>query len=199
MFWHQRVDFTYILLTAFTCADHQSAKRHWQLDCLFAPLGICASISSSSKCWWNWPQVSISSTFYKPIFLQTSFLCLEFGFEQTFIRKIHEENVDEIDHRFKFRDRRLLLTLWPLKICDWSMWWCRCRRSRRRSKSDRMRLDHFQSRSSGSFRRWSKRRTWKPLQGLRCPWKVSSEWSDFLSHSAKTSNQTKIPMRNGFS
>jgi len=64
------------------------------------------------------PGVNFINVLQAQIFLQTSFLCLEFGFEQTFVRKIHEENVDEIDHRFKFRDRRLLLTLWPLKICD---------------------------------------------------------------------------------
>jgi len=33
-------------------------------------------------------------------FVQTSFLCLEFGFEQIFVCKICAKNVDEIDQRF---------------------------------------------------------------------------------------------------
>ncbi len=42
-------------------------------------------------------QLSISSTF----FVQTSFLCLEFGFKRTFTRKMRAFNVDEIDSRWK--------------------------------------------------------------------------------------------------
>ncbi len=40
--------------------------------------------------------VLISSTFYTRIFRTNIFLYLEFGFEQTFVRKIHAKNVDEI-------------------------------------------------------------------------------------------------------
>jgi len=34
-------------------------------------------------------QVKIPSTFYSSLFVPKSFLCLEFGFEQTFVRKTH--------------------------------------------------------------------------------------------------------------
>ncbi len=37
--------------------------------------------------------------FTHTFFIQTSFLCLEFGFEQTFVRKICTKNVDEIDQQ----------------------------------------------------------------------------------------------------
>ncbi len=44
---------------------------------------------------------SISSAFYMRIFCTkvfwAAFLCIEFGFEQTFIEKMHTKNVDEID------------------------------------------------------------------------------------------------------
>jgi len=36
--------------------------------------------------------------FTREFFIQTSFLRLEFGFQQTFVHKIYEKKVDEIDH-----------------------------------------------------------------------------------------------------
>jgi len=35
--------------------------------------------------------------FTRAFFVQTSFLCLEFGFEPTYVRKSCAKNVDEID------------------------------------------------------------------------------------------------------
>jgi len=37
--------------------------------------------------------------FTRPLFVQKSFLCLEFGFEQIFVQKMCALNVDEIDSR----------------------------------------------------------------------------------------------------
>jgi len=41
--------------------------------------------------------------FLRAFFVRTSFLCLEFGFEQTFARKICTKKVDEIDHSSRSR------------------------------------------------------------------------------------------------
>ena len=50
------VDFAYILQTVFTREDPKGKKRHWRLDCLFCPFGICTRKSCTYRCWWNWLQ-----------------------------------------------------------------------------------------------------------------------------------------------
>ncbi len=37
--------------------------------------------------------------FFRAFFVQKSFLCLEFGFERTFVKKMLAKNIDEIDTR----------------------------------------------------------------------------------------------------
>ncbi len=53
-----KVRFHQLLQAAYAHAD-----LFWWLECLFCAFGICAGKS----CWWNQPQVSISSTFYEQL------------------------------------------------------------------------------------------------------------------------------------
>jgi hypothetical protein len=50
------------------------------------------------------PRSQFHQRFLHTFFVQKSFLCLEFGFEQTFVQKTHAKNVDDIDTR-KERER----------------------------------------------------------------------------------------------
>ncbi len=66
---------------------------------------ILLAQKAALECWWNWPRVQFHQRFLRAFFVQTSFLCLEFGFEQTFVWKIGAKNVDEIDHRCEFHQQ----------------------------------------------------------------------------------------------
>jgi len=53
-------------------ADKSNGYSTWRFTVrltVFCAFGICTCKSFAWTCWWNWPQVSVSSTFY------TQFLC----------------------------------------------------------------------------------------------------------------------------
>jgi hypothetical protein len=59
--------------------------------------------------------------FTHPFFVRMSFLCLEFGFERTFVCKICAKNVDEIDHRASSD------SIWDLTIPLFSQYMMGCK------------------------------------------------------------------------
>jgi len=69
--------------------------RQKYLNAFFGPTAIGTSIFRAIRCQFH-------QHFLHAFFVQKYFLCLEFGFEQTFVQKMRAKNVDEIDDRFQF-------------------------------------------------------------------------------------------------
>jgi hypothetical protein len=78
-------------MNSFDACIFQKRKKDWQLDCIFALLGS-ACVKATQKNWWNWPQLSISSTFLRINFscerrISAAFSSYILGFEKNLYKK----------------------------------------------------------------------------------------------------------------